>query len=733
VSETRTNTAIEVSLPGKIMLAGEYAVLAGGHALAVTINRRLAVRVSPSPATQDGATDIRVSSNLWTAPKILTRAQIAGKEQAPDDMLLQAVAAAAVRHQIWPETVDVRSELDVTQGVGSSSALRLGTLVAFAALRRGRELTSTELDEEMRAAIVLQREAQGGLASGYDIATQAHGGVVLFVPDTFLARRFSNDSLARCSRFLRVMIGGRGAPTTAVMARAKSAIDSAEKGEQIRRTSTDFIAALHQHFEGPAASTTDLGELISTCRDFREALAGLPDFPRELAQELAQLPGCDAPQHEHGFSWKTTGAGGEDAILLIGSDANTARARDALQRLGWRDAEFAFDDTGLKTQWTPASVHRAHPATPAETLKSAALLGPTCTATVPSNIAFLKYWGKLDAGAQWPANDSLSMTLSQSRTITAATRIDAALDEVLLSSNRLASSAPFAQRVTQHLDLIRATLGVDARFSINTHNTFPAACGIASSASGFGALTLAAIAACTGAESLDDLNIAGFSAARLAGIARMGSGSACRSFHGGFVRWSKGDSPREQDITQIARETDWQLSDLIVIISDAEKSVSSRGGHAAAFTSPLMLPRLAGSKERLAAMTTAIAQRDLARLGELIEQDALDMHAVMLSSTPPAAYIGPETADFLGWVRRRRQTGELRAWFTLDAGPNVHLLCAAEDTRETLALIRAEWGHALRIIEDHTGGGPTLSVASDRFAGVEQPLTKPVAGLTTDA
>lgn len=313
----------------------------------------------------------------------------------------------------------------------------------------------------------------------------------------------------------------------------------------------------------------------------------------------------------------------------------------------------------------------------------------------PSNIALIKYWGKRDAALQIPANDSLSMTLATAFTCTRAA--------VAESPSLTSAHGALGSKAERHLAFLKAELGFDAPLAITTKNSFPAACGIASSASGLAALTIAAIAAWTGASSFDELAVAGFSRARLANLARRGSGSACRSLYGGYVQWHADT----QDVSVTLPPDHWQLADIIVVLSDAPKAVSSTDAHAGAWASPLFAPRLAGLPERLAQVRGALVKRDLAALGDAIEIEALEMHAVMMSGQPAANYFTASTSRFLCWLREERRAGRLAAWFTIDAGPNVHLICEAADSEHISKAVELAFPEA-RLIRDHTGHGPTL-------------------------
>lgn len=336
-------------------------------------------------------------------------------------------------------------------------------------------------------------------------------------------------------------------------------------------------------------------------------------------------------------------------------------------------------------------------------------MSKTYRASAPSNIALIKYWGKAKDATQTPCNDSLSMTLDIARTCTTARLLPpAAQDHIAyqgeaqsLGSSRPAGSGP--GKAEQHLARLRQMLGYSAPLAITTSNSFPADCGIASSASGLAALTIAALAAWTDSSSFEGLEQHGYSRSRIADFARLGSGSAGRSLYGGFVRWQATDN----SIQQLWDQDHWDLADLIVVLDATPKTTSSSIGHHTADTSPLFLPRQAGLGQRTEAVCQALLTRDLQRLGDLIEDEALEMHAVMMSQTPPARYLLGRTSHFLGWLRNQRRLGHLPAWFTLDAGPNPHVLCAQGDASSVMARLQQELP-GVRIIRDQVGSGPTL-------------------------
>jgi diphosphomevalonate decarboxylase len=320
------------------------------------------------------------------------------------------------------------------------------------------------------------------------------------------------------------------------------------------------------------------------------------------------------------------------------------------------------------------------------------------TARAGSNIAFIKYWGVADAALNLPLSNSLSMTLADAYTTTSVewdTRGVMAGDEVTIDGKLLANKQ--AERISRHLERIRVLASVSYRARVVSQNNFPMASGIASSASGFAALTVAACSA-LGLERTP---------AQLSAIARRGSGSAARSLFGGFVEWEKG----RDDATSIARQVQppdyWELLDIVAIVSAAEKAVSSESGHLLAVSSPFNMARIDQVELALTEARSAIATRDLPRLGVVIERDALAMHAVMMTSTPSLLYWQPGTLEILQAVRQWREQEKIEVYFTIDAGPNVHLICEAAQRGAVTDRLRT-LPHVQQVLVSKPGGGPIL-------------------------
>lgn len=305
------------------------------------------------------------------------------------------------------------------------------------------------------------------------------------------------------------------------------------------------------------------------------------------------------------------------------------------------------------------------------------LTARTATARSCANIAFIKYWGRRDHALRLPLNGSISMNLDGATTTTTVT-FDPALDTDQITILDVGSSEKAARRVSEHLDRVRARAALDTRARVVSRNSFPMGTGIASSASAFAALTAAACAA-AGLE---------FSERELSILARLGSGSACRSIPAGFVEWYAGENSETSYAETIAPPEHWDLRDLIAIVETAHKEIGSSKGQELADASPFGAARLVAAERGLPIVRRAILERDFEAFGEETEQEAIRMHAVALTSRPSVLYWSPATVRIMHAVRAWR-AGGLPAYFTIDAGANVHVLCQGADADEVAARLRA--------------------------------------------
>jgi len=229
-------------------------------------------------------------------------------------------------------------------------------------------------------------------------------------------------------------------------------------------------------------------------------------------------------------------------------------------------------------------------------------------------------------------------------------------------------------RVSRHLDHIRRFAKVRWAARVISENNFPTGAGIASSASAFAALSLAATTAL-------DLKL---TERELSALARLGSGSAARSVPGGFVEWYAADRHEDSYAATFAPPEHWALCDLIAVVSRTHKATGSTEGHAVANTSPYQTARVSTAPDRLRTCKKALLERDFEALAAIVELDSTLMHAVMMTGNPALFYWQPPTLSVMAEVREWRNSA-LPVCYTIDAGANVHCLCPIEyaDSIET--------------------------------------------------
>ena len=331
----------------------------------------------------------------------------------------------------------------------------------------------------------------------------------------------------------------------------------------------------------------------------------------------------------------------------------------------------------------------------------------------PSNIALVKYWGKRPV--QLPANPSLSFTLHRSYTLTQLTigpetDADMELDYYFEDKRNPAFEPRISAYLRQILPYFPFLNG--RRIRISSRNTFPHSSGIASSASSMGAM---ALAICSIEQQILGGSRDEAFYRKASYMARLGSGSASRSVYGGFVTWGKQEgmentsdeyaSPMEGDPGSAFTS----LHDAILIVSPAVKTVSSRAGHALMKDHPYAAARYTQARENIHRLRRAIEGDDLATFIQITENEALTLHGLMMSSDPSFLLLKPGTLEILSRVRQfRKDTGCFVA-FTLDAGPNVHLIYHASERDQVLVFIRDEllpYCHLEQWIDDKMGTGP---------------------------
>jgi diphosphomevalonate decarboxylase len=285
------------------------------------------------------------------------------------------------------------------------------------------------------------------------------------------------------------------------------------------------------------------------------------------------------------------------------------------------------------------------------------------------NVALVKYWGKVDWKRNIPAVGSISVTLAN-LTTHSAVQFQNGLTQDRVFINQAPAERHQALRVSRFLDEIRRRAGIDLFCEVHSVNNFPTGAGLASSASGFAALSLAASQAA-------GLNL---DPPALSALARLGSGSAARSLFGGFVELpAAGEEGSEPAAFQLHDEHFWPLAILVAVTSDASKPLGSREAMAVTEArSPYYRSWVQASSPDMEQMRSAIQRRDLQSLGETAEHSALKLHGMLMASRPGVFYWNRGTIAAIEEVVRMRSEG-LSAYFTIDAGPQVKVICRPQE------------------------------------------------------
>ncbi len=298
------------------------------------------------------------------------------------------------------------------------------------------------------------------------------------------------------------------------------------------------------------------------------------------------------------------------------------------------------------------------------------------SAIAHSNIALIKYWGnwdKFSPSLNIPLNDSVSMTkygLSENTHLQTHTTIEFSEEfkenEAILNNSQLKGRD--MERVLKIVNPLRKLKKNDYKFKMMSFNDFPTQAGLASSAAGFAALTIATAKA---------LNL-DLTKEELSTFARLGSGSAVRSIHGGFVYWHQGISHETSYAEKICNPNDFDINAIIAVINEGKKDVTSDVGHKIAKTSIFNALRVKKSHEQAKEIKAAILDDDFKKVGTIAEKNCMFMHSVMMTSEPALFYWSPITLKVIKKVLNLRKSENLDCFFTIDAGPNVHCLCRPE-------------------------------------------------------
>ncbi|MGA2613365.1 MAG: diphosphomevalonate decarboxylase [Spirochaetia bacterium] len=319
-------------------------------------------------------------------------------------------------------------------------------------------------------------------------------------------------------------------------------------------------------------------------------------------------------------------------------------------------------------------------------------MNPWANCRASPSLALVKYWGKLETGDNLPATPSLAVTLGGLYTDTSA-RI--AEEDSITVGGWLQDPGRYAR----FFDCLRSRLRVSSRFQVRSVNSFPTAAGLASSSSGFAALAGACVRAAGRDIPMEELSE----------LARMGSVSAARSVFGGFVLLPEGARAASQAF-DVAHWPDLRI--VVAVLRPGPKPVSSRKAmQETAEKSPFYPQWVSQSRALLPEALQALQDRDLEKLGQIVRSSYSMMHAVMLASRPPILYWLPATLAVIHACRQLRDRGT-GAWETIDAGPQVKILCSAADAQKVVRGVQ-EAAPEARTILSFPGDGISLTSAEE--------------------
>ncbi|MBO0429289.1 diphosphomevalonate decarboxylase [Vagococcus fluvialis] len=314
-----------------------------------------------------------------------------------------------------------------------------------------------------------------------------------------------------------------------------------------------------------------------------------------------------------------------------------------------------------------------------------------------TNIALIKYWGKRNDELFLPMNSSLSLTLDAFYTDTEVI-LDSDFTSDTFFLNDVKQDEKETEKITKFLNLFRNEVNLETKACVKSYNHVPTAAGLASSASAFSAL----------AGAMNQASGLNLDPKTLSTYARRGSGSATRSIFGGFVEWYMG----EDDLSETSHaipvdDASWDIGMIVIAVNTGRKKLSSRVGMKQTIaTSPFYSSWVETATSDLTKMKDAIKQKDFITLGEITESNGMKMHATMLGAFPPISYWEPDSVKAIQTVKEIRGMG-IPCYVTMDAGPNVKVLCKASDMAKIEELLLKEFKRE-QIIPTTVGEGIKL-------------------------
>ena len=327
----------------------------------------------------------------------------------------------------------------------------------------------------------------------------------------------------------------------------------------------------------------------------------------------------------------------------------------------------------------------------------------TVTARAHTNIALVKYWGKSDQQLIIPQTDSLSLTLDPFYTDTTV-NFSADYPEDQFTIDHQDVSPKTHRRLSKFLDLVRQLAGSHLSAHVDSINHVPTAAGLASSASAFAALALAASRA------------AGLKLSRrdLSRLARRGSGSATRSIFGGLVQWHRGHDDLTSYAKPIMEDVDFGLEMVEILLDTKQKKISSRTGmQQVVATSPYYPAWRKVVAKDMESIKDAIKNQDINQIGHIAQENALRMHALNLAADPGFTYFNADTLATIHLIDALHDDG-LSCYYTMDAGPNVKVIYNRRDRQQLLAELRKHFSAKQLIVAQPGPGATVLNENNDK-------------------
>jgi diphosphomevalonate decarboxylase len=667
----------KTSACGKVILLGEHAVVYGVPALCGALQGGVEVEA------------IAGEGRLLVPEWDVATPPLGELLHPPTDAVLSSLSLALraiVEHSFaavgrtlsfrdLPYDFVARFAIPTGAGLGSSAAL---SVALVRAVDRAASLGLRESDVD--AAAFAAEKVFHGSPSGLDHTVAQRGGFGLFRRGQGLTPVLDTPPLRLC-----IAHTGKARDTKGRVARVA----------ELTREQPEMTASVFQR----------IGELVSEAvdalarRDFAQLGRAMNENQALLrrldvsCEEIERV--CQIALDAGALGAKLTGGGGGGCVFAV------APGKEELVLAAWQAAGFSsflVEVGGPTAAASPSPISCVMHA----------------VAEANTNIALVKYWGKNDPSLNLPAVPSLSLTLAGLTTRTEV-RLDPALTaDVLILNDKAVSGEPL-RKVSRHLDRVARYLGRAGRpfAEVRSHNNFPTAAGLASSASAFAALTVAAYGALLGDKALDTP----LARSVLSSWARQGSGSAARSLFGGLAVLSVG-TPGQVDsaqATQLLGPSDWADLRLVIgVVSDEAKETSSTDGMTVtANTSPYFAPFVAAASGDLLEATQAVRSKDLAQLGRVAERSALRMHASAMAADPGVVYLRGSTIEGYHAIVKLRGEG-VQAYFTCDAGPHPKALTTVVFAERVAAALAAVPGVKRTIIAEPGEGARLVSVGASK-------------------